>query len=130
MRTTSTFGRILGELEHQVMRVLWAKRHGATVREVLESLPAGGKDAAYTTVLTILNRLVAKGLLARAEHKQPHVYQTNYSQREFYNSIADKLLNKIRSECGHVAVACFVEEAEKMSRKKFKKLLRRLEKPA
>lgn len=55
-------GPQLGELERQVMDVLWAS-YGREVsgREVADALPA----YAYTTVATVLNRLSRKGAVRR-----------------------------------------------------------------
>lgn len=51
------------------MEQLWdrAAEHpeGESVREVLEGLPAG-RDLAYTTVMTVLDRLTKKQLVTRA----------------------------------------------------------------
>lgn len=52
----------LGELESEVMEILW--RHGGaevTGRQVADELP----DSAYTTVATVLDRLVGKELVER-----------------------------------------------------------------
>lgn len=55
-------GNQLGELERQVMDVLWAAEgRELTGREVAHALPA----YAYTTVGTVLNRLSRKGVLRR-----------------------------------------------------------------
>lgn len=58
----------LGELERALMEQLWdsaAQRpEGATVRDVLEALPAE-RGLAYTTVMTVLDRLSKKGLVTR-----------------------------------------------------------------
>ena len=65
---TSPPARRLGELERAVMELLWdgVGEHpaGASVREVLEGLPAE-RGLAYTTVMTVLERLVKKGLVTR-----------------------------------------------------------------
>lgn len=53
----------LGGLEAAVMAVLW-DRPEATVREVLGAI-AWDKPLAYTTVMTVLNRLVDKGFARR-----------------------------------------------------------------
>jgi predicted transcriptional regulator len=50
---------MLGDLERAVMDVAWSRPH-VTVREVVSLLPAGRKPA-YTTVMTVMNRLVDKG---------------------------------------------------------------------
>ena len=52
----------LGELERRVMDVLWQDpERELTGRDVADALP----DYAYTTVATILDRLVHKGLVRR-----------------------------------------------------------------
>ncbi|HEX6062217.1 MAG TPA: BlaI/MecI/CopY family transcriptional regulator, partial [Candidatus Limnocylindria bacterium] len=53
----------LGPLETAVMDRLW-KRRQATVRDVVDDL-AKSRSLAYTTVMTIMTRLHAKGLLVR-----------------------------------------------------------------
>ncbi|MFG3498292.1 BlaI/MecI/CopY family transcriptional regulator [Streptomyces sp. NPDC047928] len=51
-----------GELESQVLTVLWDAGEPVTATYVQERL---GDDLAYTTVVTILTRLHAKGVVAR-----------------------------------------------------------------
>jgi predicted transcriptional regulator len=55
----------LGDLERAVMDVLWdgSPAGGATVREVAEALEE--RDLAYTTVMTVLDRLAGKGMVER-----------------------------------------------------------------
>ncbi|GAA4117364.1 BlaI/MecI/CopY family transcriptional regulator [Knoellia locipacati] len=58
----------LGDLERSVMEQLWdsagRRPDGASVRDVLEALP-GERGLAYTTVMTVLDRLSKKGLVTR-----------------------------------------------------------------
>jgi predicted transcriptional regulator len=54
--------RRAGQLESEVLTALHAADHPLTPAQVQEAL---GADLAYTTVLTILTRLYAKGLAAR-----------------------------------------------------------------
>ncbi|MEO6019309.1 MAG: BlaI/MecI/CopY family transcriptional regulator [Knoellia sp.] len=67
MTSTSTAPR-LGDLERALMEQLWdsaAQRpQGASVRDVLEALPED-RGLAYTTVMTVLDRLSKKGLVTR-----------------------------------------------------------------
>jgi predicted transcriptional regulator len=52
----------LGELERRVMDILWEQpRREFTGRDVADRLP----ESAYTTVATVLDRLVHKGLVRR-----------------------------------------------------------------
>ncbi|HEU4945605.1 MAG TPA: BlaI/MecI/CopY family transcriptional regulator [Kribbella sp.] len=56
--------RPLGDLERLVMEQLWAADTALTVREVHDRL-ATSRDLAYTTVMTVLDRLAKKGLTER-----------------------------------------------------------------
>jgi predicted transcriptional regulator len=61
----------LGRLERKVMDVLWASLGTErTVREVAGELP----DHAYTTVLTVLDRLRHKQLVRRTKAGRAHRY--------------------------------------------------------
>lgn len=52
-----------GQLEQAIMKAIW-DRPAMTVREVLEALPSQ-RRVAYTTVMTVMNRLVAQRILRR-----------------------------------------------------------------
>lgn len=56
--------RMPGSLQDAVMAVLWRSGRQLTAGDVRCALP-GGTELAYTTVVTILSRLYAKGMLAR-----------------------------------------------------------------
>ncbi|MFC5261084.1 BlaI/MecI/CopY family transcriptional regulator [Kribbella qitaiheensis] len=64
MATDARTPRPLGDLERLVMEQLWAADDALTVREVHERL-AGTRDLAYTTVMTVLDRLAKKHLTER-----------------------------------------------------------------
>lgn len=70
----------LGELERAVMDVLWDRgtasgpaADGLTVREVTEALRE--RDLAYTTVMTVLDRLAGKGMVVRERDGRAWRYQ-------------------------------------------------------
>jgi predicted transcriptional regulator len=65
----------VGELQAAVLDVLWAATGPLTVRQVLEQLPADRRDRAYTTVMTVLERLHGKGLVVRALAGRAWSYQ-------------------------------------------------------
>lgn len=67
----------LGERELDVMTWLWANGSG-TVAEVQEGL---SDTLAYTTVLTILRNLEAKGFLRREDEGRKHRYFARVQQK-------------------------------------------------
>jgi predicted transcriptional regulator len=70
----------LGELERKVMDVLWGSAKTPLAgREVADQLP----DRAYTTILTILDRLRRKGLVTRTTVGRSHRFAAS-DTRESY----------------------------------------------
>ena len=80
--------------ELDVLKVLW-DRSQATVREVLETLRAAGREWSYATVATLLDRLESKGVVASDRSELAFVYRpviTNTEVRQKrVNSLVDKL---------------------------------------
>lgn len=83
VRTSLPEGRQLGPLEAQLLRILW-KRGDATVRELLDESRV---EAAYTTVMTTLDRLHKKGLLDRAPDGRAFRYRPKQTEEEFNRTI-------------------------------------------
>ncbi|MEV4479385.1 BlaI/MecI/CopY family transcriptional regulator [Micromonospora coxensis] len=72
----------LGDLERAVMDVLWdsvpATSDGVTVREVADALD--GRELAYTTVMTVLDRLAGKGMVQRQREGRAWRYRAAASR--------------------------------------------------
>lgn len=71
----------ISETERVVLKVLWEIGQG-TVREVQHALTENGYDWAYTTVQTLLGRLMAKGYTNSDRTGAAHVYQATVSRGE------------------------------------------------
>ena len=72
----------LGELERKVMELLWSSpSETLTVREVALELP----HHAYTTVLTVLDRLARKGMVERTKDGRAHRYAAT-APRDVYTA--------------------------------------------
>lgn len=74
--------RGFGELESAVMQQLWDRGAPATVREVLTDL-VRQRDLAYTTVLTVMEKLYRKGFLDREPQGRAHAYRPLVSREEY-----------------------------------------------
>ncbi|HJX83587.1 MAG TPA: BlaI/MecI/CopY family transcriptional regulator [Candidatus Angelobacter sp.] len=90
----------LGPLESQLLRVLW-KRGDGTVRELLdyESL-----SAAYTTVMTTLDRLYKKGLLDRSPDGRAFRYKPRQTEEEFNRAVLAAEVARLLNSAAHPAV--------------------------
>lgn len=86
-----------GVLERDVLRVLWAEGDLA-VRDVQARL---ARPAAYTTVMTTLDRLFKKGILSRRPDGRAFHYSPALGPQELRASIAGSVLAGIlRSQSG------------------------------
>ncbi len=82
---------LLGPLEQDVMDAVWTLGD-ATVRDVHDVLKAGRKIA-YTTVMTTMTRLAAKGLLDRDTEGLAHRYRANVSRDTYARSTVSNVLS-------------------------------------
>ena len=80
-----------GDRELDVMGVLW-ETGSATVAEVRERLPA---DLAYTTVLTILRNLEAKGFVRHEGEGKAHRYFPLVARQAAGTSAVTRLIQKL-----------------------------------
>ncbi|HMF98960.1 MAG TPA: BlaI/MecI/CopY family transcriptional regulator [Vicinamibacterales bacterium] len=81
----------LGALEQDVMRVVWASSD-VSVRDVCTRL---GSPVAYTTVMTTMDRLFKKRLLARRKVGQAFVYRAVASREEIEDAVATELVDSL-----------------------------------
>jgi predicted transcriptional regulator len=96
----------LGELERRVMDELWASMgHARTVREVSEHLPSH----AYTTILTVLDRLEHKGFVQRQRDERAHRYSAVATREEYTVSLMREAL--VLSSDRDAALVRFAETA-------------------
>jgi predicted transcriptional regulator len=96
----------LAPLESEVMDAVWQADSPVSVRLVLDALN-GRRDAqlAYTTVMTVMNRLVTKNVLTRDGERRRYVYEATATDA------AGLAVRDVLRAHGDAAVAHFVDEA-------------------
>lgn len=95
----------LGALEREVMEEIW-KRGEASVREIHTAF---GNRAAYTTLMTTLNRLHKKKLLNRRKEGLAFFYAPSISREEFEQTIAREVIAGLLGRDAEPVLACIVE---------------------
>lgn len=103
----SGLGRVLGALEKSVMDILW-ERGEATGREVFEGI-SREKTLAFTTVLTVMDRLLKKGLIKRAKRGGVFVYTASMTKDNFVKQISQEVLQGILDISASSAASSFVD---------------------
>ena len=97
----------LGELERSVMNVLWDASAPLTVREVLDALGGHGQDLAYTTIMTVLDRLGTKQMVRRERDGRAFHYAPALTR----DAATSELLHAALDEAGTDRTAALVHFA-------------------
>lgn len=88
------------------MQAIWQARAPVPVRHVLDALNKHRSEPlAYTTVMTVMNRLAAKHVLARRGERRSYVYEATAPDA------AGLAVRDVIRTHGDAAVAHFVEQA-------------------
>ena len=101
----------LGSLESEIMETLW-KLDTASVRDVVNLLQKKRK-VAYTTIMTIMSRLHAKGLLNRRQDDSgAYIYTPAEDKACFLARTSQKAIKNLLNSFGELAVAQFLDVLE------------------
>lgn len=82
----------LGDLEREVMEQLWSAAAPMTVRAVHAQL-APSHDLAYTTVMTVLDRLAKKGAVQRVRDGRAYLYEPVASREQLVADLMHEALS-------------------------------------
>jgi predicted transcriptional regulator len=95
----------LGAAQAEIMEVIWSRR-SATVPEIHAAINAKREtDAAYTTVLTFVQRLHARNLLQREPEGRTFRYTASQSRDELLATWSDEMIDRLIDDYGQIAIA-------------------------
>ena len=102
----------LGDLERAVMDVLWDLPAGEeiTVREVHAALQET-REAAYTTVMTVMDRLARKGMTLQHKEGRAYRYQAASTRAEMTADLMRGTLDDLGHRDRGPALVAFVGDA-------------------
>ena len=116
--------RSFGQLQAAIMGIFW-NRDSATVREVADALARRRRPLAHTTVLTVISRLWARGLLTREREGRGFRYRAARTREQLLGDLSDELIDRLFNDFGDIGVARLTERLEELDRKSLKKLRKR-----
>ena len=114
----------LSENEWQLMNALW-KKSPATAREIIEQIPREVAWA-YTTVKTMLTRLVAKEAVSEHKRGNTSLYEPLIAQKHAHKNAFTNLFDKVLDGAVEPLMHYLIEE-RKLSQKERDELIRMLE---
>jgi len=80
----------LGTLEREVMAIVWDAAREISVREVQARVKP---EAAYTTVMTTLDRLFKKGFLVRVKRGRAYLYTARLLPHELETVVTSRIVS-------------------------------------
>jgi predicted transcriptional regulator len=105
---------LLGPLEARLMRAIWTDsvQQPFVVRDLLETAPG----LAYTTVMTTLNRLAAKGLLSIDDRtgQRAYHYRTAATPDQFLVQVSREHVDRLFEQFGESIVPALVERLRQL----------------
>jgi BlaI family transcriptional regulator, penicillinase repressor len=113
----------LTDAEWALMNCVWQK-HPATVREIADSLPQS-REWAYTTIKTMLDRLVEKGALSESKKGITSIYAPLVTKRAA-RAVALKTLVNHAFDGAFGPLVHFLIEGKKLSPRERKLLMEAL----
>jgi predicted transcriptional regulator len=117
----------LGNLERDVMDQIWAATAPVTVRDVHEAL-AVERDLAYTTVMTVLDRLAKKGVVHRVRDGRAYRYQAASGKDQLVADLMREALDAAGNRASReAALVRFVDQASADEAKALREALAALE---
>jgi predicted transcriptional regulator len=118
----------LSDSELEVLKVLW-NEGASTVRRVNEMLHRDGRRWAYTTVLTLLQRLQAKGWVVSDTSGAAHVFRAAAGREQWLNEQLQTLADQACAGESAPLVLALVQKARFSPQElaRFRELIDRLD---
>lgn len=108
------------------MTAMWKITEGS-VHDVLNHL-SDKRDLAYTTVMTVMDRLARKGFLDRRKQGKKYIYRPAITEQELEKEVLTGLYSSLLKDWGKPALAHFVEslsQADEAALDELEKLIER-----
>lgn len=103
----SGLSQIMGDLEAEIMECVW-DLGSASVKDVHECL-LERRQIAYTTVMTVMSRLAAKGLLVSHSVGRAYVYEAAARREDFCAGVVRDFMSGVLADADKAVLAQFVE---------------------
>lgn len=96
-----------------------------TVRDVVDALQSSRRSA-YTTIMTVMNRLVDKGMLRRRPDQQSYRYSAAATKEAYLERTSRQAVSRFVEYFGDAAIAQFIDVLDDVDPKKVAELRRKL----
>jgi len=85
----------VSDYELELLKIIWAKGGTALYAEIVECLELKGNNLTKNTILSLLSRLVDKGVLKTSKTGRRNIYTTIITENEYQADQTIRFLDKI-----------------------------------
>ncbi len=101
--------RFFGPLEARIMELFWEHEQSEfSIKEVQQSLDSE-KNINFNTVMTVMNRLVDKGVLKKRASGRVSLFSPVQTKEEFLEDQSKKLTENLLDEFGGVVISHMID---------------------
>jgi len=115
----------LGDLELQIMHIIWDKDRYCSVSEVHEILYPGSR-LAYTTIMTVMGNLHKKGVLQRKKEGKAYLYAPARKRDEMASGAIRKIAEMFCRNDIPEFFRCFLKSQSGLDRNQIEELKQKL----
>jgi predicted transcriptional regulator len=116
---------LFGELEAEIMEILW-DRGPLKGKDIFEATKDKRKIA-YTTVLTVLDRLSRKGFVKKKKKFRSTIFIPTIAKKDFQSIVAQKLVRSAINISNDFAISAFLDIFSEMKSEELEKLSKFIE---
>ena len=99
----------ISDSELELMRIVWARGGTALYAHIMEDLEKAGRTWQKNTVITLLSRLVEKGLLRTSKLGRRNQYTALATEADYQAAQAQTLLDKLYEGSAKGLVSTLIE---------------------
>ena len=114
----------LGPLERSVMDQIWTRDEDVTVRDLVDA--PGIRGLAYTTVMTVLDRLWQKGYVARRRVGRAYSYRARTTREQYLSMLVGQVF--AASDDRRSVLLGFASKIDDQDLTELRKMIRAVEK--
>jgi BlaI family transcriptional regulator, penicillinase repressor len=103
--------KLFGSLEADIMALIW-ERQEASARDIFEALRDLGQRISYGATKTVLDRLVAKQVLARAMDNNQYTYSALLNRDDYTRSAVREIIDGLVAGFGAPVYAQFFDQIQ------------------
>jgi predicted transcriptional regulator len=114
------WGALSGELERPIMEILWS-RGAVKGRDLYETIRME-KSIAYTTALTVLDRLSKKNFVKKNRASETILFSPAISKDAYESAVTGELVRRAFGTSPDMAVSAFADVFSRMPRAELERL--------